>query len=90
LVHIPYSLIVLDAELPGMGAPDFVQMLRHSKERQTIRLVVINNSESLNWESPIAESDAFLARRSKWQEDLFWFLVAHSDDFRMSNACSQF
>jgi CheY-like chemotaxis protein len=90
LVHIPYNLIVLDSELPGMSAPDFVRMLRHSRERQTIQLVVINNSESANWENQIAESDAFLARRSKWQDDLFGFLVAHGDDFRMSNACSQF
>ena len=89
LVHIPYNLIVLDSELPGMGAPDFVRMLRHSRERQTIRLVVINNSESPNWESQVAESDAFLARRSTWQDDLFGFLVAHGEDSRMSNACSQ-
>ena len=90
LVHIPYNLIVLDSELSGMSAPDFVRMLRQSRERQAIQLVVINNSESANWESQIAESDAFLARRSKWQDDLCGFLVAHGDDFRMSNACGQF
>jgi CheY-like chemotaxis protein len=89
LVHIPYNLIVLDSELPGMGAPDLVRMLRHSRERQTIRLVVINNSESANWESQVAECDAFLAKRSTWQDDLFGFLVAHGEDSRMSNACSQ-
>ena len=89
LVHIPYNLIVLDSELPGMGAPDFVRMLRHSRERQTIRLVVINSSESANWESQVAECDAFLAKRSTWQDDLFGFLVAQGEDSRTSNACSQ-
>jgi DNA-binding response OmpR family regulator len=89
LIHIPYNLIVLDSELPGMSAPDFVRMLRHSRERQTIRLVVINNSESANWESQVAKCDAFLAKRSTWQDELFGFLVAHGEDSRMGNACSQ-
>lgn len=89
LVHIPYNLIVLDSELPGMGAPDFVRMLRRSREWQTIRLVVINNSESAIWESQVAERDAFLVRRSTWQDDLFGFLVAHGEDSRMGNACSE-
>ena len=92
LVHIPYNLIVLDSELPGMSAPDFVRMLRHSRERQTIRLVVINNSEGANRESresQVAQCDAFLAERSTWQDDLFGFLVAHGEDSRMRNACSQ-
>jgi CheY-like chemotaxis protein len=89
LIHIPYNLIVLDSELPGMSAPDFVRMLRHSRERQTIRLVVINNSESANWESQVPKCDAFLAERSTWQDDLFGFLVAHGEDSRMGNACSQ-
>ena len=89
LAHIPYDLIVLDSELPGMSAPDFVRMLRHSRERQTIRLVVINNSESANWESQVPKCDAFLAERSTWQDDLFGFLVAHGEDSRMGNACSQ-
>ena len=89
LVHIPYNLIVLDSELPGMGAPDFVRILRRSRERQTIRLVVINSSGSADWESQVAECDAFLAKRSTWQDDLFGFLVAHGEDSRTSNACSQ-
>jgi CheY-like chemotaxis protein len=89
LVHIPYNLIVLDSELPGMGAPDFVRMLRRSREWQTIRLVVINNSESAIWENQVAERDAFLVRRSTWQDDLFGFLVAHGEDSRMGNACSE-
>jgi CheY-like chemotaxis protein len=89
LVHIPYNLIVLDSELPGMSALDFVRMLRHSSERQTIRLVVINNSESANWEGQVPKCDAFLAERSTWQDDLFGFLVAHGEDFQMGNACGQ-
>jgi len=48
LVHIPYSLIVLDSELPGVCATDFVRILRNPNDWQTLQLVVINSSESAN------------------------------------------
>ena len=75
LAHIPYSLIILDSELPGMCATDFVPLLRRLKKCQAARLVVINDSKSANLDSPIAECDAFLARRSMWEDDLVGFLV---------------
>jgi CheY-like chemotaxis protein len=81
LAHIPYTLIVLDSELPGIGARDFVRVLRTSGERQAIRLVVINSSESAIWENQIAESGAFLARRSRWREDLSGFLIADRGNY---------
>src|SRR5580700_3444623 len=42
LVHIPYNVIVLDSELPGMCATDFVRILRDSREWQHVCLFVIN------------------------------------------------
>jgi CheY-like chemotaxis protein len=86
LAHIPYSLIVLSSELPGIGATDFVRIVRSSREWQTIQLVVINNSESANWESRIVESGALLARRSSWRDDLFGFLVADKENCGLSSA----
>ena len=84
LVHIPYSLIVLDSELPGVCATDFVRILRNSNEWQPIRLVVINNSESANLESQLQEGGAFLARRSRWEDDLNLFLIADERDSQIA------
>jgi CheY-like chemotaxis protein len=88
LAHIPYSLIVLDSELPGICAIDFARILRNSKEWQTIRLVVINSSDSAGLESQITEAGVFLARRSMWEDDLNVFLIADERDSRISINCS--
>jgi len=87
LAHIPYNVIVLDSELPGMCATDFVRILRDSKEWQDVRLVVINNSKSANFERHLADADAFLVRRSMWKDDLFEFLLAYGGEFPMSTTC---
>ena len=42
LAHIPYSLVVLNSELPGMGGVDFVRMLQNSRKWPAIRIVVVN------------------------------------------------
>jgi PleD family two-component response regulator len=74
LAHIPYNLIVLDSELPGISVTELVQRLRRLRDYQGIRLVVINDSGSTSLESPIGKCGAFLARRSMWEHDLFGFL----------------
>jgi len=76
LAHIPYDLIVLDSELPGMCGIDFVRILQNSREWRTIRVVVITSSDSPSLASQVAECGAFLARRSSWEDDLFEFLAA--------------
>jgi CheY-like chemotaxis protein len=83
LVHIPYSLVVIDSELPGISAADFARILQNSNEWQAIRLVVIN-SESANLGSQIKETGAFLARRSRWEEDLNGFLTSDERDSRVA------
>lgn len=75
MAHIPYNLIVLGSELPGIGATDFVRILQNSREWQGIRLVVINSSQGASWEEKITDSGAFLARRSMWQDDLSGFSI---------------
>jgi CheY-like chemotaxis protein len=89
LAHIPYGLIVLDSELPGLCATDFTRILRNSKEWRTVRLVVISSSKSINLESQIADCGAFLARRSRWEDDLSGFLVGHGADYRIASACGK-
>jgi hypothetical protein len=58
--------------------PDLAEL----KGMATIRLVVINSSESGNLESQLAEAGGLLARRSRWQEDLRAFLLADEEDSR--------
>ena len=76
LAHIPYSLIVLDSELAGMGGIDFVRMLQNSREWPPLRIVVINSSTRPSLPSRVGESGAFLASKSSWEIDLFEFLAA--------------
>jgi DNA-binding NtrC family response regulator len=80
LAHIPYRLIVIDSELPGMCGIDFVRILHDSREWREIQLVVITSSQSVAFANQIAECGAFLARKSKWQDDLFSFLSANDED----------
>jgi DNA-binding response OmpR family regulator len=76
LAHIPYALIVLDSELPGISGIDFVRILQNSREWRTIRVAVITSSDSPGFASHVAECGAFLASRSRWEDDLFEFLAA--------------
>jgi CheY-like chemotaxis protein len=88
LADIPYDLIVLDSDLPGLSGIDFVRILQNSREWRTIRLVVITSSDGTSFASQIAQYGAFLARRSRWQDDLLEFLSAGGSS-RMRNAYSQ-
>ena len=76
LAHIPYSLVVVDADLPGMGGIDFGRVLQNSKEWRTIRVVVISSSSNPNLQSQVGECDVYQAGKSSWERDLFEFLAA--------------
>ena len=80
LAHIPYRLIVIDSELPGLCGIDFVRILHDSREWREIQLVVITSSQSVAFANQIAEYGAFMARKSRWQDDLFSFLSLHDKD----------
>jgi CheY-like chemotaxis protein len=88
LADIPHDLIVLDSDLPGLSGIDFVRILQNSREWRTIRLVVITSSDSTTFANQIAQRGAFLARRSRWQDDLLEFLSAGGSS-RIRNAYSQ-
>ena len=89
LAHIPYRLVVIDSELPGIGGIDFVRILHNSREWRTIRLVVITSSQSEDFATQAAEYDAFLARKSSWKVDLFGFLSAYDEDPTENTVCDQ-
>ena len=77
LAHIPYGLIVIDSELPGICGIDFVRILYNSREWREIQLVVITSSPSVAFANQVAEYGAFVARKSNWQDDLFSFLSGY-------------
>jgi DNA-binding response OmpR family regulator len=76
LAHIPYSLIVVDSELPGTGGIDFGRVLQNSREWHTVRVVVISSSCSPSLQSRVEECGAFVTSKSSWEIGLFEFLAA--------------
>ena len=76
LAYIPYRLIVVDSELPGMCGIDFIRILYDSRELRAIRVVVMTSSESISFAMEVAECGAFLVRKSTWKHDLRGFLSA--------------
>jgi len=76
LPHIPYSLIVVDSELPGMGGIDFGRVLQRSREWRAIRVFVISSSSSPSLQGQVGECNACQASKSSWESDLFEFLAA--------------
>jgi DNA-binding response OmpR family regulator len=64
LAHIPYRLIVIDSELPGICGIDFVRILHNSREWRELQLVVITSSQSVAFANQVAECGAFMARKS--------------------------
>jgi DNA-binding response OmpR family regulator len=89
LAHIPYNLVVIDSELPGIGGIDFVRILHNSREWRTIRLVIIASSQSADFATQAAEYGAFLARKSRWKHDLFKFLSSYDEDPTENTVCDQ-
>jgi CheY-like chemotaxis protein len=89
LAHIPYNLVVIDSELPGIGGIDFVRILHNSREWRTIRLVIIASSRSVDFATQAAEYGAFLARKSRWKDDLLSFLSAYDEDPKENTVCDQ-
>jgi DNA-binding NtrC family response regulator len=89
LAHIPYRLIVIGSELPGLCAIDFVRILHDSGEWREIQLVVVTSSQSVAFANQIVEYGAFLAIKSKWQDDLFSFLSRHDKDPKENSASDQ-
>src|SRR6202008_515441 len=59
LADIPYSLILVHSELPGMGGIDLRRVLKRYREWQAIRVVVINSSSTPNLQSRVGGCGAY-------------------------------
>ena len=89
LAHIPYNLVVIDSELPRIGGIDFARILHNSSEWRTIRLVIITSSQSVDFATQAADYGVFLARKSRWKDDLFSFLSAYDEDPTENTVCDR-
>jgi DNA-binding NtrC family response regulator len=80
LAYIPYRLIVIDSELPGISGIDFVRIVHNSREWRTMRLVVMTSSQNVNLATEVAECGAFLLRKANWKADLFRILASCDEE----------
>jgi DNA-binding NtrC family response regulator len=89
LAHIPYNLVVIDSELPGIAEIDFVRILHNSREWGTIRAVIIASSQSVDFATQATEYGAFLVRKSRWKGDPFSFLSSYDEDLTENSLSDQ-
>ena len=80
LAHIPYELIVIDAEVSETSEIDYIRSLQNARDWLTIKLVLITSSQSKGFAAEIADQGAFVARKSRWKDDLCGFLSAYDED----------
>ena len=88
LAHIPYELIIIDSELPGLGGIDFIRILHNTRKLRTIELVVITSSQSAGFAAQAAQRGAFLARKSSWEDDLCGYLSIYDAEATTRNLTS--
>jgi CheY-like chemotaxis protein len=88
LAHIPYELIIIDAELPEMSGTDFLRILDGARAWRAIKLVVITSSQRAGFAVQTAEPGAFLARKSSWEDDICGFLSTYDEECTKRNAYS--
>jgi len=74
LAHIPYELIVMDSDLPGISGIEFARILYNSKDWRAIRVLVISSSPSAALVAEAIALGAFLATKAEWEENPFRFL----------------
>jgi len=69
LQRIPYHLIVIDSELPGMTAIELARIIHESRKGQATWLVIISGSPQSSV-AEFTECGGFLVGRSAWREEL--------------------
>jgi CheY-like chemotaxis protein len=63
LRHIPYHLIVIDCEISGMTAREFVGIIQESGKWQATQVVVMTGSQCRSSVKEFTECGAFVVRR---------------------------
>ena len=76
LPHIPYELVIIDCEMPGI---DYLRRLQNAGKWLTMKLVFILSSQSAGFAGDLAERGVFLARKSRWEDDLCGYLSAYDE-----------
>jgi CheY-like chemotaxis protein len=74
LPHIPYQLIIVDCELPGIDGKDFVHLLHDTGAWRVIRLVALTNCVGAPLAPGLAQMGAFPASKDAWPDVLSHFL----------------
>jgi CheY-like chemotaxis protein len=70
LQHIPYHLIIIDCEMPGMTATGFARILDEFGEWAATQLVILTGSRGGSSATELTEYGALLVRRTVWREEL--------------------
>jgi len=73
LAHIPYELIIIDGELPGIDK-EFGRLVEDARAWRAIHLIILSNRKSAPWAKELAHLGALSARKHAWSEDLFGLL----------------
>jgi CheY-like chemotaxis protein len=73
--------------MPEICGIDFVRILHNSREWRAIQLVVITSSQSAAFATQAVECGAFLARKSRWQDDLVSFLSGYDENPPKNTVC---
>jgi DNA-binding response OmpR family regulator len=74
LAQIPYNLIVIGSELPGMTSVEFVRVLSNSKEWRKISVIALATPSARSVSAELESSGAFLADKPTWKSDFPRFL----------------
>jgi hypothetical protein len=56
-----------------------MRRLQNAGKWLTIKLVFITSSQSTGFDGDVAERDVFLARKSRWEDDLCGYLSAYDE-----------
>ena len=75
LAHIPYELIIIDGELPGIDSKEFGRLVDDVRVWHAIHVVILMTRKSAPLAKEFARLGALSARKHAWSEDLSGYLV---------------
>ena len=79
LAHIPYELVIIDCEVSEVARMHYMRRLQNARRWLTIKVVFVSSSQITGFASDLPERGAFLARKSRWEDDLCEYLSAYDE-----------
>ena len=76
LAHIPYELVIIDCEVSEVARIHYMRRLQNAGRWLTIKVVFISSSQITGFAGDPPERGVFLARKSRWEDDLCEYLSA--------------